>query len=49
MTLARQMYPGHSEKFMKILHKATRQAYGYLLVDLKPFTNEEDRLKYALK
>ena len=45
MTLACQMYPGKSEKMMKIIEKATRQPYGYLLVDLKAYTPENDRLK----
>lgn len=45
MTLARQMYPGNSEKFIKIFGKATKDPYGFLLVDLKPFTPENDRLK----
>ena len=45
MTLARQMYPGKSEKMMKMFDKATRQPYGYLLVDLKAYTPENDRLK----
>ena len=45
MTLARQMYPGQSEKMMKMFEKATKKPYGYLLVALKPFTPENDRLK----
>ena len=49
MTLARQMYPGYTEKFMKTFSKATKYPYGYLLVDLKPFTPEDDRLRYDLK
>ncbi|WAR24132.1 YMD3-like protein [Mya arenaria] len=49
MTLARQMYPGHTDKFMNAFAKATKYPYGYLLVDLKPFTAENDRLKYDLK
>ncbi|WAQ94829.1 YMD3-like protein [Mya arenaria] len=49
MTLARQMYPGHTDKFMNAFAKATKYPYGYLLVDLKPFTAEDDRLKYDLK
>ena len=47
MTLARQMYPGHSEKFMTAFEKATKQPYGHLIVDLKPFTPEGQRLKYV--
>jgi len=45
MTLARHMYLGHSDKFMKTFAKATKNPYGYLLVDLKPFTPEDKRVK----
>ena len=45
MTLARQMYPRNIDKFMKLFVKATKYPYGYLLVDLKPFTHEDNRLK----
>ncbi|WAR15804.1 hypothetical protein MAR_030398 [Mya arenaria] len=45
MTLARQMYPGQSDLFMKQFSKATKYPYGHLLVDLKPFTPENARLK----
>ena len=44
MTLARQMYPSHPEKFMEKFREATDQPYGYLLVDLKPTTLASDRL-----
>ena len=49
MTLARQMYPRNTDKFLKAFEKATKWCYGYLLVDLKPFTNESDRMIYGLK
>ena len=42
-TLARQMYPGKSKFLVEAFNDATRQAYGYLLLDLKPTT--EDRLR----
>jgi hypothetical protein len=45
MTLARQMYPGNSEKLLKPFEKATKYPYGYLLVDLKPYTPEDQRIK----
>ena len=45
MTLARQMYPGQTDRFMKIFMKAIKHPYGYLLVDLKPFTPENQRLR----
>ena len=48
MTLARQMYPGHTQKFMTAFEKATKQPYGHLVVDLKPFTPEGQRLKYGI-
>ena len=44
MTLARQMYPGNTDKFMTAFTKATKQPYGHLTVDLKPFTPEDKRL-----
>ena len=40
MILARQMYPRKADKFLKAFEKATKCCYGYLLVDLKPFTDE---------
>lgn len=45
MTLARQMYPGHTDKFLKMFAKATKHPYGHLIVDLKPFTPDNQRLK----
>lgn len=44
MTLARQMYPGNASTFLKAFDKAVRFPYGYLFVDLKPFTQEHKRL-----
>ncbi|WAR31851.1 YMD3-like protein, partial [Mya arenaria] len=37
MTLARQMYPGHPEKFMNAFAKATKYPYGYLLDLMRKF------------
>jgi hypothetical protein len=48
MTLARQMYPGHSDILMNAFTRATKHPYGYLMVDLKPFTPETQRLKAEL-
>lgn len=45
MTLARQMYPGQCDILLKQFVKATKYPYGHLLVDLKPFTPEHQRLK----
>ena len=49
MTLARQMYPGQSDILLKQFAKATKDPYGHLLVDLKPFTPEDQRLKCIRK
>jgi hypothetical protein len=43
--LARQMYPSNSQKFMIKYIEATTRPYGYLFIDLKQNTPEEDRLK----
>ena len=42
---ARQMYPSHSKKFMIKYTEATKRPYGYLFIDLKQNTPEDDRLK----
>ena len=44
MTLGRQMYPENSNHLMKHFKEATSKPYGYLLIDLKPFTPENKRL-----
>ena len=43
--LARQMYPNNSQSFLDAFHYATKEPYGYLLVDLKQDTADEDRLR----
>jgi hypothetical protein len=43
--LARQMYPHNSDRMLQIYNEATQRPYGYLLIDLKPETPEEERLK----
>jgi hypothetical protein len=43
--LARQVYPSHPTKFMIKYTEATQRPYGYLFIDLKQNTPEEDRLK----
>ena len=45
MTLARQMYPAGTETFMRKYEEAVRRPYRYLLVDLKPSTDDQCRLK----
>ena len=44
MVLARQMYPGQSEKFLNTYRMATSKASGYLLINLKPDTPNDKRL-----
>ena len=44
-TLARQMYPNRSHYLIQENEKATQRPHGYLLVDLKQSTSEEDRLQ----
>ena len=43
--LARQMYPNNSQSFLDAFRYATKEPYGYLLVDLKQDTADEDRLR----
>lgn len=43
--LARQMYPGKSKFVVEAFGDATREPYGYLLIDLKPETDEKYRLR----
>jgi GTPase SAR1 family protein len=43
--LARQMYPGKSNFVVEAFRDATREPYGYLLIDLKPETEERYRIR----
>ena len=43
--LARQMYPGHSKYMVEAFKDATSGPYGYLLIDMKPYTEETYRLR----
>ena len=43
--LARQMYPKSSQFAVKAYRDATREPYSYLLVDLRPYQDEELRLR----
>ena len=45
MTLARQMYQAGTETFMRKYEEAVRRPYGYLLIDLKPSSDDRCRLK----
>ena len=44
-TLARRIYPSTSAMFMKRFEEAISRPYGYLVVDLKLSTSEQDRLQ----
>ena len=44
-TLARQMYPGNSKFVVEAYTDATEKAYGYLVFDLKPATDERFRIR----
>ena len=43
--LARQMYPGNSKFMVEAFKDATSGPYGYLLIDMKPYTEEAYRLR----
>lgn len=43
--LARGMYPTNSALFMKRFEEATFRPYGYLVVNLKSSTSEQNRLR----
>ena len=45
--LARQMYPNRPQHFMAEYDMATRKPYGYLFVDLKQDTPDDQRLKLS--
>jgi glycosyltransferase involved in cell wall biosynthesis len=42
--LARQTHPGNGKFFMEAYEEATGRNWGYLVVDLHPTTNENERL-----
>ena len=44
-TLARQMYPGKSKFVVEAYKDATEEPYGYLLIDLRPETHENFRIR----
>lgn len=46
--LARQMYPGQSKFLTEAFQDATKDAYGYLLIDLKPATSDELRVRTGI-
>ena len=44
LTLAKQMYPGHTDFFLKQYECTVRRPFGYLLIDLKTTTQDDCRL-----
>lgn len=46
--LARQMYPGKSKFLVKSYDDATQNAYGYILLDLKPHTRDDLRIRSGI-
>ena len=47
-TLARQMYPGQSQFLVEAFQDATKEAYGYLIIDLKPTTADKLRIRTGI-
>jgi hypothetical protein len=47
-TLARQMYPGKSQFLVEAFKNATEKPFGYLLIDLKPDTEEKYRIRTGI-
>ena len=45
LVLARQVNSGHVQEFMKSYEEATKRPHGYLMLDLKPTTDDQHRLK----
>ena len=45
LTLAKQMYPGRTEFFLRQYEEAVRRPYGYLLIDLETTTQDDCRLR----
>ncbi|PIK42193.1 hypothetical protein BSL78_20958 [Apostichopus japonicus] len=43
--LAKQMYPGQVKFMQEAFADATKNPYGYLFIDLKPYTPEDFRLR----
>jgi hypothetical protein len=44
-TLGRQLYPKNSNFFIDVYNDATKEAFGYLLIDLHPSTKDNLRLR----
>ena len=48
MCLARQTFPGKTAQFMEAYEAATKQNYGYLVLDLTPTCEESRRIRTRL-
>lgn len=46
--LARQMYPGNVKFLLEAYSDATKDAFGYLLLDLKPSTQDDLRVRTGI-
>lgn len=46
--LARQMYPGDSRFLMEAYQDATKKSHGYLMLDLKPNTQDDLRVRSGI-
>ena len=47
-TLARQMYPGRSQFLIEAFEDSTKNPHGYLLIDLKPDTQDDFRIRTCI-
>lgn len=47
-TLARQMYPGRSQFLIEAFEDSTKKPHGYLLIDLKPETEDDFRIRTGI-
>ena len=45
LNLARRIYPNNSQFFMNTYQRAIEQCYGYLIIDMRANTSEQERLK----
>jgi hypothetical protein len=45
MTLARQLYPGRSAILMESYEDCTKEPYGYLVIDVSPYSEDKYRLR----
>ena len=46
--LSRQMYPGRSHFLIEAFEDATKESHGYLLIDLKPDTDDQLRIRTGI-